>query len=123
DALNPYLMLDIAMHAETPKALTNLVTAMRKGFEKVISTMGIHELRGYGRFQASIGLEPELASYFRMRNFCGTEGRGLSLGDLERDAAERYEIANGDAADGLGKTFHFNPFIYKQAMKVADTGE
>src|SRR5207244_4032107 len=30
DALNPYLMLDVAMHAENPKALANLVTALRK---------------------------------------------------------------------------------------------
>jgi glutamate synthase (NADPH/NADH) large chain len=123
DALNPYLMLDIAMHAENPKALENLVTALRKGFEKVISTMGIHELRGYGRFQSSIALEPELAAHFQMRNFYGSEGRGLSLADLERDAAERFTIATGGAADGLGKTFHFNPFVYKQAMKVAETGE
>src|SRR5258708_16334380 len=108
DAINPYLMLDIAMHAENPEALSNLVTATRKGFEKVISTMGIHELRGYGRFQASIGLEPELASYLRMRNFYGSEGRGLSLAALERDAAQRSALATGDGTDGFGKTFHFN---------------
>ncbi|MFY9614044.1 MAG: glutamate synthase-related protein [Candidatus Dormiibacterota bacterium] len=123
DALNPYLMLDIAMHADNPKALENLVTALRKGFEKVISTMGIHELRGYGRFQSSIGLEPELAAMFRMRNFYSSEGSGLSLADLERDATERYALATGDGSDGLGKTFHFNPFVYKQAMHVAETGE
>jgi glutamate synthase (NADPH/NADH) large chain len=123
EALNPYLMLDVALHAETRTALTNLVTALRKGFEKVISTMGIHELRGYGRLQASIGLEPELAGFFRMRNFYGSEGRGLSLAGLERDAAERYEVATGEAGPSLGKTFHFNPFVYKQAMRVAETGE
>ncbi|MEA2683016.1 MAG: glutamate synthase large chain [Chloroflexota bacterium] len=134
DAVNPYLVLDGAMHAENWKALENLVIALRKGFEKVISTMGIHELRGYGRFQSSIGLEPELAGYLRMRNFYGSEGRGLSLADLERDAGERYRIATGQpdepAGDGaparkapLGKTFHFNPFVYKLAQRVAETGE
>ena len=123
DAINPYLMLDIAMHADNPEALKNLVGALRKGFEKVISTMGIHELRGYGRFQASIGLEPELAAYFRMRNFYGSEGRGLSLAALERDAAERYKVAHGEGAGTLGKTFHFNPFVYKLAGHVAESGE
>jgi glutamate synthase (NADPH/NADH) large chain len=129
DAVNPYLVLDTALHAENWKALENLVIALRKGYEKVISTMGIHELRGYGRFQSSIGLEPELAGYLRMRNFYGSEGRGLSLGALERDAVERYAIATGQGSPGggkpapLGKTFHFNPFVYKLAQRVADTGD
>ncbi|HEY8740267.1 MAG TPA: glutamate synthase-related protein, partial [Candidatus Dormibacteraeota bacterium] len=132
DAVNPYVLLDTAQHADNWKALENLVIALRKGFEKVISTMGIHELRGYGRFQSSIGLEPELAGYMRMRNFYGSEGRGLSLGALERDAAERFRIATGEGPEGatagarpaaLGKTFHFNPFVYKLAQRVAETGE
>ena len=123
DAVNPYLMLDIAMHADNPQALTNLVTALRKGLEKVISTMGIHELRGYGRFQSSIGLEPELAAFFRMHNFYGSEGRGLSLAALERDAAERFRLAHAEVGGSLGKTFHFNPFVYKLAGRVADSGE
>ncbi|MHB8508685.1 MAG: glutamate synthase-related protein, partial [Candidatus Dormibacteria bacterium] len=123
DAINPYLMLDCAEHAENWKALENLVIALRKGLEKVISTMGIHELRGYGRFQAAIGLEPELAAYFRMRNFYGSEGRGLSLADLEREATERYRVATGAVAGPLAKTFHFNPFAWKLAAQVAETGE
>jgi len=131
DAVNPYLMLDTAVHADNWKALENLVIALRKGFEKVISTMGIHELRGYGRFQSSIGLEPELAGHLRMRNFYGSEGRGLSLADLERDAAERYSIATGEPEPGsdegrpaqLGRTYHFNPFVYKLAQRVAESGE
>ncbi|GAC1329225.1 MAG: glutamate synthase-related protein [Candidatus Dormibacteria bacterium] len=123
DAVNPYLMLDGALHAENWKALENTVIALRKGFEKVISTMGIHELRGYGRFQSSIGLEPELAGYLKMRNFYGTEGRGLSLAELERDAAERFRIATGETPTALGKTFHFNPFVYKLAQRVAESGE
>jgi glutamate synthase (NADPH/NADH) large chain len=134
DAVNPYLLLDGALHAENWKALENTVIALRKGFEKVISTMGIHELRGYGRFQSSIGLEPELAAYLRMRNFYGSEGRGLSLGALEREAAERFRIATGEPATAggddarpervaLGKTFHFNPFVYKLAQRVAESGD
>ncbi|MGI8610493.1 MAG: glutamate synthase-related protein [Candidatus Dormibacteria bacterium] len=130
DAVNPYLLLDAALHAENWKALENTVIALRKGFEKVISTMGIHELRGYGRFQSSIGLEPELAGYMRMRNFYGSEGRGLSLAQLEREGTERFRIATGAIGnDGkaapaqLAKTFHFNPFVYKLAQRVAETGE
>jgi len=123
DAVNPYMLLDCAEHADNWKALENLVIALRKGLEKVISTMGIHELRGYGRFQASIGLEPELAAFFGMRNFYGSEGRGLSLARLERDAAERHAMAVGDDRAALGRTFHFNPFVWKQALQVAETGD
>ncbi|MFN2463453.1 MAG: glutamate synthase-related protein [Candidatus Dormibacteria bacterium] len=123
DAVNPYLLLDGALHAENWKALENTVIALRKGFEKVISTMGIHELRGYGRFQSSIGLEPELAGYMKMRNFYGTEGRGLSLAALERDATERFNIATAAPQAALAKTFHFNPFVYKLAQRVAESGD
>ena len=42
--------------------LTNLYTALNKGLEKVISTIGIHELRGYGRLFSSIGLHEEIAN-------------------------------------------------------------
>ncbi|MEK6620437.1 MAG: glutamate synthase central domain-containing protein, partial [Chloroflexota bacterium] len=49
DAVNPYLLLEHALSLEDPDALANLVEALRKGIEKVISTLGIHELRGYGR--------------------------------------------------------------------------
>jgi len=35
--------------AERHTRLANTLKALRVGLEKVISTMGIHELRGYGR--------------------------------------------------------------------------
>ena len=34
---------------KTLHPLMNLYNAFNKGLEKVISTIGIHELRGYGR--------------------------------------------------------------------------
>src|SRR5258708_12302353 len=98
DAINPYLMLDIAMHAENPEALKNLVGALRKGFEKVISTMGIHELRGYGRFQASIGLDPELAACFRMLNFSGSKARALPPPALHPDPPAPFPRAHPPSA-------------------------
>ena len=36
-----------------------------KGIEKVISTIGIHEVRGYARQFSSIGIKPELAEIFQ----------------------------------------------------------
>ena len=48
--------------------------------------MGIHELDGYGRLFASVGLAPDLEEFFGVANYCGTAFAGLSLRDLERDA-------------------------------------
>ena len=41
--------------------VSNLCSALGKGIEKVISTIGIHEVRGYARQFSSIGVKPELA--------------------------------------------------------------
>src|SRR2546425_326062 len=45
DAVNPYLLLEYAIATADPDALGNLIEALRKGIEKVMSTLGIHELR------------------------------------------------------------------------------
>src|SRR5262249_13615836 len=41
-----------------------LHAALEKGIEKVLSTMGTHELAGYGPAFAAIGLDPETAREF-----------------------------------------------------------
>ena len=48
----------------------------RKGIEKVISTIGIHEVRGYARQFSSIGIKPELAEIFQTEAFAASaDGR------------------------------------------------
>ena len=62
DAVVPYLMFETTIHdvrippEEYPGRLKNIWKALCSGIEKCTSTMGIHELRGYGRLFASIGL-------------------------------------------------------------------
>ena len=46
DLISPYYMF-ITVLDESMTPLTNLYSALTKGLEKVISTIGIHELRGY----------------------------------------------------------------------------
>ena len=60
DLISPYYMF-MTVYDESTKPLTNLYSALAKGLEKVISTIGIHELRGYGRLFSSIGLHEEIA--------------------------------------------------------------
>ncbi len=114
DAVNPYLLLEVAAaEAEPAQGLANVVAALRKGLEKVISTLGIHELRGYARSFSHIGLRPEVAQYFGTEGYMGSESGGLSLARLKADAAERYRVIRGDAKDWLARTFHFWPRLWK----------
>jgi glutamate synthase (NADPH/NADH) large chain len=101
DAVQPYALYEVATRGavdidERRKRLHNCVTALHVGIEKVLSTMGIHELDGYGRLFAAIGLAPDVADYFGVANYCGSAFAGLSLGDLDRDARARLRIATGE---------------------------
>ena len=127
DAVNPYILLRLAAVGERgnadPKSyasrIANVVSALDKGLEKVISTVGCHELRGYGRLFASIGLAAEVAERFEMVNYCGSARTGLGWTDLIRDAEERAEILQGMRSAQLSRTYHFFPKIWKLAGKIA----
>ena len=122
DAVNPYMMLELAAgEGETARqGLENLTSALHKGLEKVISTLGIHELRGYARCFSHIGLKPEVAKYLGCEGFCGSDTAGLSLARLKADAGERYRVARGEARSDLAKSVHFWPRLWKS---VADAGQ
>ena len=70
DALCPYLMWEQASDKEN--GVENLLGVLARGLEKVISTMGTHEIGGYGKYFASIGLCSHLAAIFETPNFCGS---------------------------------------------------
>src|SRR4051794_30870715 len=57
----PYVMVEVICVDDYENDVANLCSALRKGIEKVISTIGIHEVRGYARQFSSIGIKPELA--------------------------------------------------------------
>ena len=83
DALCPYLMWELAATEEN--GVANLLAVLAKGLEKVISTMGTHEIGGYGKYFASIGLCSHLAEIFETPNFCGSGRGGLTLARLEEE--------------------------------------
>ena len=100
DAVNPYLLYEVALRgsiteAERRARLKACQTALEVGVEKVLSTMGIHELDGYGRLFAAIGLAPDVEEYFGTANYCGSTFAGLSLCELDRDARVRLKVAQG----------------------------
>lgn len=123
DAVNPYLMLEVAHQEDPARGVDNLVGGLEKGFEKVISTLGIHELRGYARLFSSIGLKPEVARHFDCVNYLGSDEGGLGFARLKADAAERYHVASGlEPRAKTAHTFRIWPRIWKAAGD-ASTGK
>ncbi|MDI3298515.1 MAG: glutamate synthase-related protein [Bacillota bacterium] len=121
DALNPYRLFEVgtrtaaeasgaggaeggaAPEAEALEAaLRRLLKALAAGVEKVLSTLGIHELRGYGRLMSSVGLPEELVAYFDMPAFVPAPA-GEGWARLAQDALERYRVARGQADDRLAQ--------------------
>lgn len=98
-AVNPYMIWKQAYaQAESAeglyKTISNTLTALQAGVEKVMSTMGIHELCGYGRIFSSVGLKKELENIFGCTNFCSSTKAGLGFAELEEIGRNRLHLAN-----------------------------
>jgi glutamate synthase (NADPH/NADH) large chain len=131
DAINPYLMIEAAAAKarvesegatrdhQVQKRVENLVEGLKKGLEKVISTMGIHELRGYGRLFAAIGLAPEIARIFQTRNYAGSGRGGFGWENLKADAEARRRVLQGEVDPKMARDFRLYPKIWKTAGQVA----
>ncbi|MCX8024697.1 MAG: hypothetical protein N3A60_05805, partial [Thermanaerothrix sp.] len=77
DAVVPYALFAVALKSEgdvvedalAEPLLMRVIENLQEGLEKVTSTMGCHELRGYGRVFGAIGLAPSLAEVFEAPNY------------------------------------------------------
>lgn len=117
DIINPYLMFAVTVDQSDSPAV-KLYTALNKGLEKVISTIGIHELRGYGRLFSSIGLNKEISEVLNIVNFLGSDEVAHNFTHLKEDSLARFTDFNNDNAKP-GKLFHFFPRIWKSIGDVA----
>ena len=116
----PYVMVEVICVDDYDTDVSNLCSALGKGIEKVISTIGIHELRGYARQFSSIGVQPELAEILQCETFCASEGAGVGYAQLDEDADERFQILTGEGEAKPAKTFRFYPKVYKAAIAAAN---
>jgi glutamate synthase (NADPH) large chain len=116
----PYTMVEVICVEDYRTDIGNLCAALAKGIEKVISTIGIHEVRGYARQFSSIGVKPELAEIFQTEAFAASEGAGTGFAGLDEDTNERARILGGDEAAKPAKTFRFYPKVYKAAIATAN---
>jgi glutamate synthase (NADPH) large chain len=121
DLISPYYMFMTVAEKGTD-SLTNLFSSLSKGMEKVISTLGIHELRGYGRLFSAIGLADEVAEALNIVNFFGTSNLGFNFSEMQKDALERARDYHDEGAR-IGKSFHIFPRIWKAIGEVAKTGD
>jgi glutamate synthase (NADPH) large chain len=121
DLISPYYMF-MTVFDESTKPLINLYSALSKGLEKVISTLGIHELRGYGRLFSSIGLHDEIAQVLNIVNFFGSNDIENDFESMRADAFVRAEDYHNEK-QRVGKTFHLFPRIWKAIGEVASTGD
>lgn len=121
DLISPYYMFMTIMDEKT-QPLVNLYSALTKGLEKVASTIGIHELRGYSRLFSTIGLNKEIADVLNIVNFFGSADLDFNFNTLEKDAFARAEDYHNDK-ERVGKTFHLFPRIWKAIGEVAATAD
>ena len=117
----PYVMLEVICVDEYAQDLSNICAALKKGAEKVISTIGIHEVRGYARQFSSIGIKPELAEILGTPHYAASEKGGVGFSDLDADTAQRHHIIKGEEEKSKpAKTFRFYPKVYKSAVAAAN---
>ena len=124
DGVNPYLLWQVSTdfaddaHPGT-EIMVHTLNVLQKGMEKVMSTMGIHELGGYGRIFSAIGLTAELAGIFQTAAFCTSDEVGLNFAELERLAGLRYARATGDEEAAIFSEKARNPRVGKILRQVA----
>jgi glutamate synthase (NADPH) large chain len=116
----PYVMVEVICVDDYKQDVNNICSALRKGIEKVISTIGIHESRGYARQFSSIGIKPELAEIFQTEAYCASDGAGVGFSDLDGDADQRHRVLRGTDEEKPAKTFRFYPKVYKAAVAASN---
>ncbi|HEX3174816.1 MAG TPA: glutamate synthase-related protein [Solirubrobacterales bacterium] len=116
----PYTMVEVICVEDYEADVRNLCAALKKGIEKVISTIGIHEVRGYARQFSSIGVRPELAEIFQTEAFAASEAAGVGFAALDEDSNERARVLAGEVDAKPAKTFRFYPKVYKAAIATAN---
>ncbi|RSK26156.1 glutamate synthase [Bacillus sp. HMF5848] len=120
NVISPYILFaTVAEESLTPTV--NVFEALNKGLEKVISTIGIHELRGYSRLFSSIGLNEEVADVLKIVNFLGSKELKYNFVSMKEDAIARKNDFTNEKARAR-KTFHVFPRIWKAIGEVAKTG-
>lgn len=121
DALAPYLVVERAVSGDAEnltKRIDFSVSALNSGIEKVISTLGIHDLSGYAPLFASIGLKTDLADVLKITNALGDPKVGMGFDRLTSQLKKRAECLKADLLR-LKPDAHLYPKVWKRIADVA----
>jgi len=101
------------------KQTNGVLKVLQGGLEKVISTIGCHELRGYGHSFSSIGLASSVATYFGTPNYFGSDARGLTWDAMKTDTELRAAELRGEVTGKLANADRFYPKMWKKVEDAA----
>ncbi|MCC6805743.1 MAG: glutamate synthase, partial [Anaerolineae bacterium] len=104
---------------EVIKRLNNTVSALVNGIQKVASTIGCHEVRGYGQSFSSVGLAPSVADVFGTANYFGSEERGTTWVNLAADAEDRAAELRGEVKNKMENPDRLYPKMWKKIEDIA----
>lgn len=131
NALNPYALYAVGLgiaprpprealtDAIIESRLNNTVGTLTVGVQKVTSTIGCHELRGYGLSFSSIGLSTSVAGLFGTPNYFGSDGRGVTWERLQQDAEVRAAELRGEKTARLDNPDRLYPKMWKKIEDIA----
>ena len=131
NAILPYAMYAVALGTaprgsrkplvaeQVEASMNNALTAIHAGLQKITSTVGCHELRGYGHSFSSIGLSQNISDLLGTPNYFGSAGRGLTWTSVYEDAQERAQEFRGEVRARLKNPERFYPKMWKKAEAVA----
>ncbi len=88
--------------------------------EQVLSTLGVHEIRGYGRQLLAIGVAPEVARMLGITTFCATDERGLSWERIGADGFDRATMLRERRPARIEPVFRLYPRVWKAGLAVAN---
>ena len=89
DGVCPYVMVEVICVDDYRDDISKICSALRKGMEKVISTLGIHELRGYARLFSAIGLQAGAGRDLRHAGLLRLHEAGTGFAELNAGSAVR----------------------------------
>jgi glutamate synthase (NADPH/NADH) large chain len=131
NALVPYNMYAVALEiaprapkqplesAFVQQRLSNIVNGITVGIQKITSTIGCHELRGYGLAFSSVGVAPSVSQIFGTSNYFAAENVGLTWERLTSEAQQRAAEMRGESSAKMENPDRIYPKMWKKVEDIA----
>src|SRR5205807_641053 len=101
-------------------ALVRLGAKAARGVRAGAQLVVVHELRGYGRQLAAVGLAPEVARFVGLETFCASDEIGLGWDRIADEGFTRASMLRERRDARLEPAFRIWPRAWKAALAVAN---